>query len=220
MVKKTVSTTQKMLNTWAIVLILWAIYRAYFKIDLPVWFDEFFAKPAIFLIPIFYFVTKIERQKFLPAVDFKRKNLGQSILFGLAAGSFFLVTGFIVNYMKNGEITFPNSIVSSKFIYIIIISLASSFSEEILSRGFILKRLHAESKSIVQSVFFASFLFFFLHIPILFTDSSLFGATLVQVMITDILLSFAVSLLYFQQKNVVVPIIVHAFYNISLYLFI
>lgn len=209
-----------MLNTWAIVLILWAVYRAYFKVDLPVWFDEFFAKPAIFLIPIFFYITKVEKKKFWAGVDLKRKNLGQSILFGLVAGSFFLITGFIANYIKNGDLAFPSIFASGKIVYIILISFASSFSEEVLSRGFVLNRLHAESKNILHSVFFASFLFFFLHIPILFTDSSLFGATLLQVMITDILLSFAVSLLYFQQKNVVVPIIVHTFYNLSLLLFI
>jgi len=218
--KKQITSIQKVLNTWAIVMILWAMYRIYFKTNLPVWFDEFFAKPIIFLTPIYYYISIVEKGDFLKGIDLKTTKIKQHMLFGLGIGVVFFLTGFVVQYFKNGELGFITKTSILQILYYIIIAFASSFSEEILSRGFILKRLYEDSKSMIGSVFFASFLFFFLHIPILFSNPDLYGTVLLQVMATDILLSFAVSFLYLQRKSVMVPIFIHAFYNLSLYLLI
>lgn len=218
--KKPISHLQKCLNTWAIVLILWSIYRTTFKTDLPVWFDEFIAKPAIFLIPLHIFITRIEKKNFLEAVDFTPRHLKSDFFIGLGAGLLFLITGFIAFYVKHGQPPQFAATGSSVLMYTIVIAFASSITEEILSRGFMLKRLYEESRSALQSVFYASFLFFFLHIPILFTDSSLRGGALLQVMMTDFLLSFAISFIYLQRRNIIIPILIHAFYNLSIYLFL
>ena len=220
MIKKQITSIQKVLNTWAIVMILWVMYRIYFKTNLPVWFDEFFAKPIIYLTPVYYFITTYEKSDFLKSIDLKTAKMKQHMLLGLSIGVVFFFTGFAVQYFKNGELNFISKTSILQILYYIIIAFASSFSEEILSRGFILKRLYQDSKSLIGSVFFASFLFFFLHIPILFSSPDLYGAVLLQVMATDILLSFAVSFLYLQRKSVMVPIFIHAFYNLSLYLLI
>ena len=219
--KKPISHTQKMLNVWAIVLILWSMYRTYFKTELPVWFDEFIAKPFIFLIPVHYFITKIEKKNFLEGVDLTKKHIQTDFLIGLGSGLLFLISGvtaFVLRHMS-----WPNFLdlfAPGLFLYSVIVAFASSITEEILSRGFVLKRLYTESKSTVSSVFLASFLFFFLHIPILFTNPEIRGMMLLQVMLTDILLSFAVSFIYLQRKNLIIPILIHAFYNLSIYLFL
>jgi len=219
--KQQISSIQKVLNTWAIVLILWSIYRVYFRTDLPIWFDEFISKPLIFLLPVAYYISTQEKKDFWKAVDLRTKNWKAGMLFGLAAGLLFFVTGFVVQLIRNEDIHefLARGSVGMVFFYILI-AFATSFSEEILSRGFVLKRLFDDSKNAINSVFFASFLFFFLHIPILFTDPNLRGAILLQVMATDILLSFAVSFLYLQKRSVWVPILIHTFYNLSLYLFL
>jgi len=218
--KKQVKSIQKVLNTWAIVMIVWAIYRISFKTNLPIWFDEFFAKPIIFLAPVYYYISTFEKTDFLKGVDLKTSKMKQHVFFGLGIGVVFFLTGFFVQYFKTGDLGTLSRISILQILYYVIIAFASSFSEEILSRGFILKRLYADSKSMIGSVFFASFLFFFLHIPILFTNPNLYGVVLLQVMATDILLSFAVSFLYLQRKSVMVPILIHAFYNLSIYLLI
>ena len=212
--KKDTSPNQKMLNTWAIVVIIWSIYRSYFHTQLPIWVDELIAKPAVFLIPVWYYITKIEKGTFLHGVDLKIGN-AKDVLFGLLAGLVVFGTGLLAYYLKhNGSLP----VISSSVYYYVLIAVASSFSEEILSRGFVLKRLYEESKNIYTSVFFASFLFFMLHIPILFSNPAMHGAVLIQVMIMDLLLSFGVSLAYLQRKNLVVAIIIHAFYNLGIYL--
>lgn len=219
--KQQISSIQKVLNAWAIVLILWSVYRVYFRTDLPVWFDEFISKPLIFLVPIYYYITTQEKKDFWKAVDLRTKDWTSGIIFGLATGLLFFITGFVVQVIRSEDVQEFMAKGSMAMVgYYILIAFATSFSEEILSRGFVLKRLYADSKNAINSVFFASFLFFFLHIPILFTDPNMRGAVLLQVMVTDILLSFAVSFLYLQKKSVWVPILIHTFYNLSLYLFL
>lgn len=213
--KKEVSSTQKMLNTWAIAVIIWSVYRSYFKTDLPIWFDEFIAKPLVFLVPVWYYIIKYEKGTFWHGVDLKWKS--RDVLLGIAGGCFLLVISMLVYFQKTGM--FLPAYSSMVFFYIAV-ALASSFSEEILSRGFVLKRLYEDSKNVYSSVFFASFLFFMIHIPILFTNPNIRGGILIQVMITDFLLSFGVSLAYLQKKNVLIAIIIHAIYNLSIYLLI
>lgn len=212
--KKDTPPNQKMLNTWAIAVIIWSIYRYYFKTDLPIWFDEFVAKPLIMLIPVYYYVTKYENKAFWKAIDFHIRKV-RDLIFGFAAGLFVLVLGILVHYVDTQSF-FPTF--SSSIFFYVLVAFASSFSEEILSRGFVLKRLYEESKNVFQSVFFASFLFFVMHVPILFSNPEIRGAILIQVMITDFLLSFGVSLAYLQRKNILVAILIHAFYNLSVYL--
>lgn len=211
---KDASVNQKMLNTWAIAIIIWSVYRYYFKTDLPIWFDEFIAKPIVFLIPVYYFIIKYENGHILEAIDFKFKQVSDW-LFGLSSGLFILVMGLIVNYLET-QTLIPT--INATTIFFIIVAFASSFTEEILTRGFVLKRLYAESKNVFSSVFFVSFLFFIMHVPILFTNPQLHGPILLQVMVTDFLLSFGVSLAYLQRKNVIVAILIHAFYNLAIYL--
>lgn len=212
--QKDTSLNQKMLNTWAIAIIVWSVYRYYFKTDLPIWFDEFIAKPLVFLVPVYYFIIKYEKESFWQAIDFKFKKVNDWI-FGLVAGLFILLMGLVVNYLETKTIL---PVFSTTTLFFIIVAFASSFSEEILSRGFVLKRLYAESKNVYSSVFFASFLFFIMHVPILFSNPEMRGTLLLQVMVTDFLLSFGVSLAYLQKKNVIVAILIHAFYNLAIYL--
>ena len=212
MTKKDVSPTQRMLNAWAIVVIIWSVYRAYVKTDLPLWFDELIAKPLVFILPVAYYISRYEGHGFFKGVDLKRSL--PDVIFGLSLG--LAVLGLsLFTFGTHGAITFPSITI---ILYLLGIALATSISEEILSRGFVLKRLYAESKNIISATFFASFLFFVLHIPILFTNKEIFGVTLLQVMATDLLMSFGISLIYLQRKNLVIPILIHMFYTFALYL--
>ncbi|OGK13248.1 hypothetical protein A3A93_00520 [Candidatus Roizmanbacteria bacterium RIFCSPLOWO2_01_FULL_38_12] len=212
MTKKDVSPTQRMLNAWAIVVIIWSVYRAFVKTDLPLWFDELIAKPLVFILPVAYYISRYETRGFFKGLDLKR-SLPDFIL-GLSLG--IAVLGMsLFTFGTSKAINLPSmSVIGGLFF----IALATSMSEEILSRGFVLKRLYEESKNIIGAIFFASFLFFVLHIPILFTNKDIFGITLIQVMATDLLMSFGISLIYLQRKNLIIPILIHTFYTFALYL--
>lgn len=211
------SHTEKVLNVWAISLIIWSLYRAYFKTTLDPLVDEFIAKPLVFLIPAYVFITRSEKKPFWHSLGFTKSHLGKEILYGLLVGSIFFIGGIIATGLNFK----PQVFFESKFFPIVLISFAAAFTEEMLSRGFVLKRLYQESRNIFTSSFLASVLFFFLHVPILFTAPNMTGLLLFKVMITDIILSLAVSFVFLaRRENITMPIIIHALYTLSLYLFI
>ncbi len=219
--KENVSPLQKSLNVWAIILILWSIYRANFGTSLPIWFDEFLVKPLFFILPVFWYIKKIERKPFFAQVDLHRKTIIPDLLLGFGLGLAFFAVGYLGIILRQGMLTTQIlSLFTPQILTIFILAFATSVSEEILSRGFVLKRLYEESKNVIKSVAISSLLFFFLHIPILFTSQHMTGTVILQVMMTDIALSVVVSVLYLQRKSLLLPIIIHAFYTFSLTFFL
>lgn len=212
MARKEASRVEKVLNVWGISLIVWSVYRFYFKTDLPLWFDEFIAKPLVFVLPAYYYISRNEKLGFLSAVSLKVKNLGREVLFGLIVGLslFVLIVSTSVRQID----------LNTQLLYLFMIALATGFSEETLSRGFVLKRLYEESKNIWTASFFASILFFFIHLPILFSTPNIGGDVLIRIMATDLVLSLALSFLFILRGSLIVPILVHAFYALSLFLLI
>lgn len=217
--KQKVSPSQKVLNVWAVILIIWSIYRVKFK--LPEWFDEFIAKPVVFILPVYYYLKKVEKKKFFQALDWKLKPRISDIMIGLLTGALFFLTTLLSNFIKTHRIfAVTQGLNMNKFVLVILIAFATSISEEVLSRGFVLKRLYEESKNVYMSSFFASILFFFLHVPILFTNVKLTGNLLLYFMFTDMLLSLTNSFIYLERRSLAVPILIHAFYNLSIFLLI
>ena len=216
--KKNISPTQKALDVWAIVLIIWAIYRANFH--LPIWFDEFIAKPLIFIFPVYHYLTHIKGKKFFNEISLYKKDLKQKTIQGLIVGIVLLFTSLLALFFKGKNLLSLFSLPLKTIIYLTLISFAGAISEEILSRGFILKKLYQESKNTFSSVTIASVLFFFLHIPALFTNPAVSGNLLLIFIGTDFLLSLTVSFIFIAQDSLILPIFIHAFYNLAIALFI
>jgi len=211
--KKQVPHSQKVLNLWGIILIFWVFYRLKFK--MPEWFDEFIAKPIVFILPVHYFVKNIEKKSFLPSIDWSFKTLKNDFLISTFIGLTIFLTLSLAKYFQNKEIVFLRYEINYLiFFYTIIISLATAISEQILSTGFVLKRLYEETKNFHQSAFLSALLFFFLHVPFRFTIPGLIGDKLIFLMITDVFLSLLNSYFYLSHKSLNLPIFIHAFYNI------
>lgn len=219
--KQKSSPLQKALNIWAIILIVWSVYRAQFKVDLPIWFDEFIAKPLIFILPVYYYIRQIEKRDFFSGIELHFKKIKEDVLLGLAIGLIFFAS-VLLSSLFNSSKTMGVNLKDWSFYYLIfylLLSFATSISEEVLSRGFVLKRLYEDSRNIFSASFFGSILFFFLHVPILFTNDKIVGTMLLRVLTTDLILSFAISLIFIQRRSLIIPIIIHTFYNFSIYLF-
>ncbi|MDO8610033.1 MAG: CPBP family intramembrane metalloprotease [bacterium] len=214
-----ISSTQRTLNLWAIVLIIWSVYRA--NVVMPEWFDEFIAKPAVFILPVYYYITQIEKKNFLAGLLIKPKQFISDLLLGLGIGGIFIITALFANFVKFNKVFLTSNAYDSKGIILMIaIALATGITEEILSRGFVLKRLYEESKNKFTASFFSSILFFFLHVPMLFTNARITGNLLLLFMATDLILSLVTSFLFLERKSLGLPILVHAFYNLALVMFI
>ncbi|EKE13697.1 MAG: hypothetical protein ACD_12C00864G0001 [uncultured bacterium] len=213
--KKKISSTQKALNLWAVVLIVWAVYRTYLK--LPEWFDEFIAKPLVFVLPVLVYIRTVEKKEILSSLFINKnfKNFIKEFFISFGVGLILLLTALFSVYLRFNKIGlfghFPSF---NQFGLIVLTALATGITEEILSRGFVLKRLYEESKNAYSSTFFASILFFFLHVPILFVNNKINGSMLLLFMVTDLLLSMVTGLIMIQRKSLTVPILIHAFYNV------
>lgn len=219
--REKITPTQKALNIWAIILIIWAIYRAKFR--MPDWFDEFIAKPLVFIFPVYYYINRVEKKDFLDDVYLKTKKFVFDILLGLLIGGGFFLISILANYLKFHKLFLfnqQNQLGFQGLLMVMLMAIATGISEEILSRGFVLKRLYEESKNVFTSSFFASILFFFLHVPILFTNMKISGNILLMFMATDMILSLVNSFIFLERKSLILPILIHAFYNLSIILFI
>lgn len=213
--KEKVTPTQRALNLWAVILIIWAIYRTYLK--MPEWFDEFIAKPLVFVLPVFYYLKRFDKKPILESlyIHLKPKVIFKDLMNSLVIGGVFLLTAILAFYLRDKKfILITNFPGLTNFLIISLTALATGITEEILSRGFVLKKLYEESKNIYSSTFFSSILFFFLHVPILFSNTNITGNMLLMFMTTDLLLSMINGLIFLQRKSLTAPILIHAFYNI------
>lgn len=210
---KSVDTSQKVLNAWALSLIAWSIYRATFKTDLPLWIDEFFAKPFVFLFPAFWYISRTEKQSFFTAFGLHSKNVWKEIGVGFGIGSIFLSLALLVRFVNGTEFLFT---FNTNTVIWMAGMVAAGFSEQLLSTGFVFKRLYEEGRGIIKPILTSAVLFSFLHVPALFGVDKIAGSVLMQSLILNFVISITTSTLYVLRKNTVAPIVVHSLYFLSL----
>ncbi len=198
---------------------MWALYRYFFH--LPEWADEFVFKPLVFALPVLWYVRVREKRSF-ESLGLTTKNIFTSIYIGLGFGLVFALEGIAANAIKYGKIQLlPNTPFEELGIgLMILLSLATAFSEELLSRGFVFTRIYEKTKNLPYAAFLSSIMFVFLHVPILVTGLKLHGVTLALFFVTDFVLAFANSLLLYNTRSLVAPILVHIFWNMTVALYL
>jgi membrane protease YdiL (CAAX protease family) len=213
-----VSSLSPVYHIWAWILLAWSLYRYFFK--LPEWADEFIFKPLIFVLPVLWYVLKKEKRN-LASIGITGKNFFNSLYIGIGFGMVFALEGLFAHLIKYGKLTVnPIAAFQNFGFFLIVISLATAFCEELLSRGFIFRRIYEKTKNLPFSALVGAILFILLHVPILVTTTKLQGATLILFFATDLILAFANSMLLVTTGSLVAPILVHIFWNmtVSLYL--
>lgn len=219
MTKHTISPLEKTLNAWALVLIIWSVYRT--KFMLPAWLDEFVIKPLVFITPVYIFFQKVEPKAFLEAIWLNTNNLKKNLILSVVLGLFFAATIAFSRYTQTGVMPrILGNLSTAGFATALAITFATAVSEEILSRGFVVKRLYESSQNFFSSVFLGSVLFLILHIPIIMTNYKLTGSYLLIFMATEFFLSLINSIVFLEQKSLIPPILIHAFYNIAILMYI
>jgi membrane protease YdiL (CAAX protease family) len=214
----TISPLESIYHVWGWILLVWSLYRYFIK--LPEWADEFIFKPLVFVAPVLWYVLRKEKRT-LQTIGLTTKNLFNSLAVGLVFGMAFAVEGLVVHYIKYGTISVnPIAAFGNYGFFLIVISLATAFSEEILCRGFLFNRINEKTKNILYAAFIASVLFVLLHVPMLVTTTKLQGMTLVLFFVTDFTLAFANSMLFAVTGSLVAPILVHVFWNMTVALFL
>lgn len=158
----------------------------------------------------------MNRSHFSNKSGLRKKTIVTDIYTGLLVGFIFLIAAFFSNYLRLGNVSFLENIFTTNLVLAGILTMMTAISEEILSRGFILKRLYEDSSNMYSSSFIASTLFLVLHIPILFTIPNLSGSMLLLFMTTDFILSLVNSFIFLDRKSLLAPILIHALYNFAI----
>lgn len=202
---------------WFIVFLCWTLYRAYFIF--PEYIDELFVKPLFFVLPILYIVL-VKEKKSLADLGLKPKPIDFSLdlYMGVLVGVLFALEGLLANYLKNGQFSFGQILaakVSGGLLPFFFVTLATSLWEELLGRGYIYRRLNATTHRQFSAAFTSSFLFLLLHVPILFTRLHLTGTSLIVYPISILILGITNSYLYSFRGSLTLPVLVHAFWNMT-----
>jgi membrane protease YdiL (CAAX protease family) len=208
------TSTEWIFQFWAWQLLFWALYRYFFKF--PESTDEFIFKPLVFVIPVLWYVLKKERRS-LTSIGLTTHELWKNIFIGLGVSAIFIGEGIMANIYKHGHLVLQPiaSVASYSIPFIFVLSFATAFTEELLSRGFLFSRLYEQTKKIWYAVIVSTLMFMAFHIPILATSLKFQGPTLVLFFWTTLSLGIINSIFYFQTKSLVVPILVHLFWNIT-----
>lgn len=212
----------KVFLVWFVIFLVWTFYRA--SLFLPENIDEFLIKPLIFVLPVLA-VVLIQEKKGLNELGLlpSPKDFFTDLYIGVVIGIFFAAEGLLVNYLKYGNFSFAPIMASRLYGGIgmfFLINLATSLWEEILARGYLYTRLFKLNKNQFWAAFTSSFLFLLLHIPILFTRLHLSGTSLLVYPISILLLGITNSYIFSLRGSLTLPILIHAFWNMTVALYL
>ncbi|MFC1646895.1 CPBP family intramembrane glutamic endopeptidase [Patescibacteria group bacterium] len=204
---------------WGWILLTWSLYRYFVRF--PEWADELVFKPLIFVLPVVFYVVKKEKRR-LSSLGLTTKNFFNALYIGIGFGMLFAIEGVVVNIFKNGQLVITPLEVFSEYGMLALfgLSIFTAFSEELLNRGFLFKRIHEKTENLVYASLIASVLFILLHIPILVTTTKIQGGILLLFFATNMMLSLINCFLFASTGTLLAPILVHIFWNmaVSIYL--
>lgn len=210
---------ERVYTIWAATLIIWSFYRVKFR--LPEVADELLFKPLVFLLPVILYVLKKEKRS-LSSVGLARGKLHRDIYLGLGFGMLFAVEGLIANSVKYGRFTFAPVIAVSglNIFWAVLFAIVGAFVEEFLVRGFLYTRLKEQYHSEIKAMVVSTAMYFMLLVPAIFTVSHLVGMPLFIFIMTNMVISFANTMIFNETKTLTVPVLIHAFWNMAVALYL
>lgn len=207
---------------WFVIFLTWAFYRA--NVFLPEWVDELVVKPIIFVYPVVIIALVYEKKKLRELGFFSTlRGFFLDLYIGVVFGIVFALQGLLANYLKYGQFSFSPLLpmgTSWGIVWFLILNLVTSLWEEILARGYLYQRLYEATKNQFWSAVSSTFLFFLLHVPILFTRLNLTGVSLFLYPTTVMLLGITNCYVFSLRKSLTLPILIHTFWNMTVALYL
>lgn len=203
---------------FSFIFVLWALYR-YFPEILPVWVEELILKPAIWLLPTWWMVRKIEGQPF-SSLGLTKKNLFPSIYWGIGLGVAFTLEGLATNILKYRGLNLAIlDYHPLQFLGLVALSFVTAFSEETVFRGYIFNRLWQiwENEWLANVV--SGFLFVLIHLPISIFTLSYTPLVMLVYLFLIFVYSFASAFVFGRTRNLVSSILLHVFWSWPIILF-
>lgn len=197
-------------------IIVWGLYRFLFK--LPDDIEELIVKPIIWLVPVFYFVFKVEKKGFT-SLGFSLKNLFPSVYLSVGLGIIFVLEALFVNYLKYNGLNFAANIGEAPFFASFGLTLVTAFTEETTFRGYVFNRLLLFSKNEVAANLVSSVLWSLIHLPVaVFVWKFNFISSLTYLFLTA-LFGIGSAFVFARTKNIFSSILLHVLWEWPIILF-
>ena len=178
-----------------------------------------FKESAIFLYVVLFVILILRKQK-LESIGITNRNIWKSSLLGLVIGLGILISAIIISVINNLAFRGIEYLVYGIIFYTFEIALI----EELIFRGFILTRFVGFFKSKALGIVLSGVLFMLMHIPFQMAIHHMGLIEFIRYDIVHLLLTFVYHLmftvLFFKYNNIMTPMIVHIFLNLSFLLFV
>jgi membrane protease YdiL (CAAX protease family) len=128
----------------------------------------------------------------------------------------------VANAVKYGKFSFVPvvPVVGSSLVLVLILAFATAISEEILTRGFFYTRLKEAYGDQLKAMVVSTAMYFMLLVPFIFAVSQLKGVSLMIFVMTNLIISFANTMIFDETKTITVPVLIHAFWNMAVVLYL
>lgn len=210
-------TLLNIFSLYFFIFVTWSFYRYYFR--LPEWIEEIIIKPLIWLTPTFLLVVYQEKRK-LSTIGLSTTHFFKNVYLGWGLGALFAFEGLITNAIKyRGLLFIPMGLSILDLTRMLLISLMTAFSEEVVFRGYIMNRLNEISKNELVSNLISAILFSIIHIPIAIFVLQYELSSLSSYLFLMLVLGIADGYVFTRTGTIVAPTISHALWNFSVILF-
>ncbi len=210
-------TLTKLLLIYSGLLAVWAAYR-YF-VHTSIWIEEIIIKGIIFSLPLFLFPLPGKNK--LETIGISRKNFFSSVYMGILIGLLLGFAGEIGNFLRHNTLLFSafGLDTSGKLGAFLILSLITGFWEQLLFSGYFLEQIQLIVKDEANAAVITSLLFSVIHLPAyLFVQRMNLPQTLLSLCLL-FTLGIGCSIIKFRQKNLIAPLMTHALWGVTVFLF-
>lgn len=183
-----------------------------FNIWLATFINSGLLKISVWVVPCLFLIVKYDSHLFINIKEMFNSKV--KWLKYLPIFIMFLIYIIGISYFRNGEIS-----ISDRFSFILLIKVIfAGITEEVVFRGWLLN-LMLDNKGINKAVFLNAILFLTIHFP-----RFIFGGYFILNLMNGgficiIVLSLIFSYSFINSKNIVVPIALHMFWDLIMFLF-
>lgn len=200
------------IGNFFIIFILWSGYRLIFT--QPVWFDEFIAKPLLWVAPLFY-ILKINSRERLAEFGLKKNQNRRALLLGMMTGIGMSLVRIGAVYLRLGYLVFtPYDLLPRPLFGHVEISLVTAVTEELVFRGYFLRVAVRELGNEWLANIFTTILFMLIHVPLVVITLGYNVSDALLYLVIIGLVSLVSGQLLFQQKNLAASVAFHATWNL------
>lgn len=197
---------------YVVIFILWGLYRLLLRF--PIVIEELFFKPIIFLPPALSMLEKEKQEGIGIAEDFgfRKSRLMFAIYFGVTLGiTYFLVISMAGLVIFGWKVMTFADLTQTKLTSILLVAAATAVWEQLIFSGFMLLRFQRALNDEWKSASLTALLFSLLHFPVMWLDPRNSIPLLAIQLMLFFLVGFGNSVLMLRTRNVVAPILSHAF---------